>query len=114
MIDNLIDISGDEGEEFQALRSTCRALKSMARYLDACVLVLHHTSEAIEGKPCPPRRAIHGKVAQLPALILTVASTAGTMLVAPVKNRHGPSDASGQTAYYLKFDPVTMRVEDPE
>lgn len=114
VIDNLIDINGDEGEEFSALRSTCRTLKHMARTLDSCVLVLHHTSEAVESKPCPPRKAIHGKVAQLPALILTVSVAPGAMLVAPVKNRHGPADASGQTAYWLKFDASTMTLTDPE
>lgn len=114
VVDNLIDITGDEGDEFAALRGTCRAMKHLARALDSCVLVLHHTSEAVDGKPCPPRRAVHGKVSQLPGLILTLAVQPGALLVAPVKNRYGPADASGQTAYWLKFDAATMRLTDPE
>lgn len=114
VVDNLIDISDGDGDEFAALRATTRSLKQLARAVDACVLVLHHTSEAVEARPCPPRKSIHGKVAQLPALILTVAVQPGSILVAPVKNRHGYADASGQTAYWLKFNASTMQVEDPE
>ncbi len=43
----------------------------MARKTEACVLVLHHVSEQSEyGSPSQPpaRRAIHGKVSQLPSI----------------------------------------------
>jgi hypothetical protein len=55
----------------------------------------------------PARRAIHGKVSQLPALILTLGydPTAGELKVAPVKNRFGPHAADGKdfTTLYVNY-----------
>jgi len=119
VVDNLTDVSDDSGDEFSALRATMKGMKYLARQSNACVLVLHHTSESVEGNPCPPRRAIHGKVNQMPALILTIGASntplsAGFMPVACVKNRQGPADPTGQTAMWLVFDPAVMHLADPE
>jgi len=115
VVDNLTDVADDSGDEFSALRSTMKGMKYLARTTNACVLVLHHTSEAVEGNPCPPRRAIHGKVNQMPALILTIGTAmGGFMPVACVKNRQGPADPTGQTAVWLVFDPSIMHLDDPE
>jgi hypothetical protein len=62
--------------------------------------------------PCPPRKAIHGKVNQTPAMILTLGVAPGHMPVAVVKNRYGPADQSGTTAQYLSFDPSRMTIKD--
>ena len=54
----------------------------------------------------PPRRAIHGKVSQLPAVILTLGyDPQGVLRVAPVKNRFGPhyADASQYATLFTNF-----------
>lgn len=114
VVDNVTDVQDDGGDEFSALRYTMKGLKYLARSTNAAVLALHHTSEAEQSKPCPPRRAIHGKISQMPALILTIGPGDGTpyMPVACVKNRQGPADFTGQSAMYLAFDPSVMRLED--
>jgi predicted ATP-dependent serine protease len=113
VVDNLMDIANDGGEEFAAMRSTIKELKYLARDTNAAVLLLHHTKESYLGSPCQPRSALQGMVAQLPALICTVGSDApGFIAVAPVKNRYGKADPSGATAFWLQFNPEMMDVSD--
>jgi predicted ATP-dependent serine protease len=113
VIDNLMDIANDGGEEFAAMRSTIKELKYLARDTNAAVLVLHHTKESYSGNPCQPRSALQGMVAQLPALICTVGTNApGYIAVAPVKNRYGKADPTGDTAVWLQFNPEIMDVSD--
>ncbi len=69
VVDNLMDVANDSGEEFAGMRSTIKELKYLARDTNAAVLVLHHTKESYPGNPCQPRSALQGMVAQLPALI---------------------------------------------
>jgi predicted ATP-dependent serine protease len=116
VVDNLTDVADDNGgDEFSTLRSTMKGMKYLARTSNAAVLVLHHTSEAIEGHPCPPRRAVHGKVNQMPAMILTIGNPQnGFMPIACVKNRQGPADITGETAFWLTYDPSVMHLADPE
>lgn len=114
VVDNLIDISDGGDNEWTALRSTMKALKTLAHQSTAAVLVLHHTSEAAQFTVAPPRAAIQGKVAQLPALIMTVNSVpeTETLTVAVVKNRHGQAQANGSYASNLRFVGATMTLED--
>ena len=113
VVDNLMDISNDGGEEFANMRSTLKELKYLARDTNAAVVVLHHTKESYTGTPCQPRSALQGMVAQLPALICTVGTDApGFIAIAPVKNRYGKADPSGNTAYWLNFNPEYMDVSD--
>jgi predicted ATP-dependent serine protease len=113
IVDNLMDVANDSGEEFSAMRATMKELKYLARDTNAAVLVLHHTKESYSGNPCQPRSALQGMVAQLPALICTVGSNAaGYIAVAPVKNRYGKADPTGETAFWLHFNPEIMEVSD--
>jgi len=113
VVDNLMDIANDGGEEFAGMRSTIKELKYLARDTNAAVLVLHHTKESYVGNPCQPRSALQGMVAQLPALICTVGTNApGYIAVAPVKNRYGKADPTGDTAFWLQFNPEFMDVSD--
>lgn len=114
IVDNAIDVTHQDGDEWSSLRSLMRELKWWARDTEAAILVLHHTSEGTEGHPCPPRRAIHGKVSQTPALIVTVADQPGFMALCAVKNRNGKADSSGQDASYLVYNPETMLLADIE
>lgn len=114
VIDNLMDITSDGGEEFANMRATIKELKYLARDTNAAVLILHHTKESYGGDPCQPRSSLQGMVAQLPALIVTVGSNAvGWLAVSPVKNRYGKADPTGKTALWLNFNPEIMDVSDP-
>jgi RecA-family ATPase len=113
VVDNLLDCTHSDGDEWASMRSLLREFKWWARETNAAFLVLHHTSEAVRSDPCPPRSAIQGKVAQTPALILTVGSNQpGFMGVCPVKNRYGPADPSGQAASWLVYEPARMHIAD--
>jgi predicted ATP-dependent serine protease len=110
VIDNLMNVSSETDNEWAGLRAIMMELHDMARKTEACVLVLHHVSEQSEyGNPTnpPARRAIHGKVSQLPALILTLGYDPGQALlrVAAVKNRFGPhtADASDWATLYVNY-----------
>ena len=101
VIDNLMNVAAETDNEWAGLRAIMMELHDMARKTKACVLVLHHVSEQSEyGSPTTPpaRRAIHGKVSQLPSLIITLGydPSQGELKVAPVKNRFGPHAADGK------------------
>jgi hypothetical protein len=100
VVDNLMNLQASNANEWAGMREAVKDLHWLARTSKACVLVLHHTSEQDSSHvtAAPPRRAIQGKVAQLPALILTCAfnSLTGEMWIAVVKNRHGMSDPHAQ------------------
>ena len=110
VIDNLMNVSAETDNEWAGLRAIMMELHDMARKTEACVLVLHHVSEQSEyGNPSnpPARRSIHGKVSQLPALILTLGydPNYATLKVAAVKNRFGPhtADASDYVTLYVNY-----------
>lgn len=115
VIDNATDIAFDDGDEFASLRELNRQLKLTARETKACVIVLHHTSESIPSDPCPPLYAVHGKVNQVPAVVLTVGvPQKGWMTVCAVKNREGNGDRNGHDAVWLQYDPSTMTIRDQD
>jgi len=100
VVDNLMNVVAESDNEWAGLRSIMVEFHDMARKTEACVLVLHHVSEQTEyGKTTEPpaRRAIHGKVSQLPALIITLGFDPynSILKVAAVKNRFGPHTADG-------------------
>lgn len=110
VIDNLMNVVAETDNEWAGLRAIMVELHDMARKTESCVLVLHHVSEQSEyGSPTAPpaRRAIHGKVSQLPALICTLGydPTSATLKIAPVKNRFGPhtADASRYATLYVNY-----------
>jgi hypothetical protein len=116
IVDNLMNVRADEGNEWTAMRQVTKDLHWLARSSKACVLVLHHTSEQDSGHitSAPPRSAIQGKVAQLPALILTIANnpTTGEMWVAVVKNRHGLSDPHARNPLRWEIDFTRCQIND--
>ena len=117
IIDNLMNVAAETDNEWAGLRAIMMELHDMARKTEACVLVLHHVSEQSEyGSPTEPpaRRAIHGKVSQLPALILTLGYNpiAGELKVAAVKNRFGPHDAAGKDFATLYVNYGSCQISD--
>jgi hypothetical protein len=113
IVDNAVDVTHDSGDEFSSLRSLMREVKWWSRDTGAAFLILHHTSEGYEGYPCPPRASLHGKIAQVPSLIVTLSSSEpGLMAAAAVKNRYGPADATGKTALWMDYFPTNMQLKD--
>lgn len=115
VVDNLLDCTHSDGDEWASMRSLLRELKWQARHSSSAFLCLHHTSEGVPGNPAPPRNAIQGKVAQTPALILTVTnSNPGFLGICSVKNRYGPSDPAGAAVTWLVYEPARMYIADLE
>jgi len=114
VIDNAGDVAFDSGDEFGSLRTLMRELRWFSRSTGAAFCVLHHTTEAKPGNPAPPQSALHGKIAQTPALIMTVVSDVepGFLGVGIVKNRYGKANVSGSDPVWLRFDPEHMTIED--
>ena len=116
VIDNLTDCLV-EGDEFGGMRALMKDLKWVSREYDTALLVLHHMSEGVhvEHGCAPPRFAIQGKVAQSPALALSIVQDeAGFLGVCPVKNRYGPSSPSGKDVTWLRYEPAAMQVHEVE
>lgn len=119
VIDNLMNVAAETDNEWAGLRAIMMELHDMARKTEACVLVLHHVSEQSEyGSPTKPpaRRAIHGKVSQLPALILTLGydPLQHTLAVAPVKNRFGPHTADASNYAQLLVNYAACQIGDQD
>ena len=109
IIDNLMNIAAESDNEWAGLRAIMTDLHDMARHTEACVMILHHVSEQTEygqGMQPPARRAIQGKVSQLPSLIVTMGYDPYNkeLLIAAVKNRFGPHSADGSMFAALKVD----------
>jgi predicted ATP-dependent serine protease len=119
IIDNLMNVAAETDNEWAGLRAIMMELHDMARKTEACVLVLHHVSEQSEyGSPTEPpaRRAIHGKVSQLPALILTLGynPTTNELKIAAVKNRFGPHAADGKDFAVLLVNYGACQIADKD
>ena len=119
VIDNLMNVVAESDNEWAGLRAIMVEFHDMARKTEACVMVLHHVSEQSEyGKTTepPPRRAIHGKVSQLPALILTLGFDPldNTLKVAAVKNRFGPHMADGSDFVSLFVNYGVCQISDAD
>ncbi len=119
VIDNLMNVAAESDNEWAGLRAIMVELHDMARQTEACVLVLHHVSEQSEyGKPNmpPARRAIHGKVSQLPSLIITLGydPVEKMLRVAPVKNRFGPHTADGSEFATLFVNYAVCQISDDD
>ena len=116
VVDNLMDIAMDGHEEFQGMRAAMKELKYLARDTNAAVLVLHHTKEGFEGYPCQSRSSIQGLVNQIPAMVLTIGQMKqgddNFLCVAPVKNRYGKADQTGNNYVTLSFNPESMHLDD--
>ena len=119
VVDNLMNVVSESDNEWAGLRAIMVEFHDMARKTEACVLVLHHVSEQTEyGKTTEPpaRRAIHGKVSQLPALIITLGFDPynSILKVAAVKNRFGPHTADGSDHIGLFVNYKVCQINDSD
>ncbi len=119
VVDNLMNVVAESDNEWAGLRAIMVEFHDMARKTEACVMVLHHVSEQSEyvreNKP-PARRSIHGKVSQLPALILTLFFDPRDkkLMVAAVKNRFGPHTADGSDFVSLFVNYSLCQISDAD
>lgn len=114
MVDNLLNVIADEGDEFRGMRTVMAELHDLARRTGASVMVLHHVVGDHDGDVTPPpRRSLMGKVSQLPEMILTLANTGDALGIACVKNRTGQADATGKLAIWFGLDAERMTLTDP-
>lgn len=116
MVDNLMDVVGENEDEYAGMRDNTRAFKRLGRVTDSCVVALHHCNEekAPRGRDGelrlpthPPARAeITGKVSQKAELVLTLRLDDEHKLfqVAAVKNRDGDKDEHGRKYVQLQCD----------
>lgn len=113
VVDNLMDVATEGGEEYATMKAITKELKILARDTNSAVIVLHHTSESIPGSPCQPRSALLGKISQIPALVLTLGVNGDRMAGAVVKNRYGKADAMGVgVMVWLDFYPAFCYLND--
>ena len=111
IVDNAMNVVSLHNDEWAGLREIAKAMHHIARETDAAVMLLHHTSENEGRADLPPaRKAIQGKIAQLPELILTVAlvPSTGEFRVACVKNRFAQNSADGSQFVTLWADASRM------
>ena len=119
VVDNLSNVVAETENEWSGLRAIMTEFHHLARLTEACVLVLHHTSEQAEygkSKLPSPRRAIHGKISQLPSLIVTLGfdPAENILTVAAVKNRFGPHSADGSDYVTLFVNYSTCSIGDTD
>src|SRR5690606_26196678 len=99
VIDNLMNLVGQNEDEWGSMREHTKALHRLVRVTNASVFVLHHMGETTKDPRYPsPRSALQGKVAQLPEMILSLAmdSEFGELRAAVVKSRFGKQDPTGE------------------
>lgn len=116
VIDNLMDVIGENEDEFAALIDHTRALKRLARGTNSMVLMLHHCNEKggdRQSNHPPARGDITGKVSKKPEAVITLnIPEPGLMQLAPVKNREGFQDKSGNTSLTVRFDIDRMQISN--
>lgn len=112
VIDNILNVLSDQESEWAGLRETSKVIKRLGRITGATIFVLGHVNETKTDPSYPaPRKDIAGKIAQLPELILSLASDPdeGVLRICAVKNRTGPQDPSGNSYHQIFTDLDTGR-----
>lgn len=108
VIDNLLNLVGENENEWGAHRDHARVIHRLTRITKAAVLVLAHMGEDVKdptGKP-QPRTKLQGKVSQLPKVILSLAFDGEELKVSAVKNRWGRADPAAQNPITIWADPT--------
>lgn len=113
-VDNLMNLDSGKENEWAGMRELAQVLKFIAKELEIVVFALHHTHTGVADLSSPvPYSHIMGKIAELPATILTIAKRPGQMLFSPVKNRHGKADATANIVVPLDYDEKRQIITDP-
>ena len=111
VIDNLMDVVGDNDNEYGAMRDTTKAAKRLARQTGAHVMLLAHCREEDRKDHPPSRRELTGKVSMKPELVITLLldDEAQILKVAVVKGRSMAKDPSGRTYTQMRVDLERMQ-----
>lgn len=107
IVDNLMNMVGEQDSEWGSMRDHAKAIKRLARVTGAAVIVLHHMSEDSSRPDIPaPKRHIQGRISQLPEVIISLAASedGGTIRACAVKNRFGPADPTGKDYVEMPVD----------
>lgn len=111
VIDNLMNLVGENESEWASHRDHARVIHRLTRITKAALFVLAHMSDdRIDPTTPAPRSKLMGKVGALPKAIWSLALDGDRLKVAPVKNRWGPGDASGNTYATVFVDPARNRL----
>lgn len=110
VLDNLLDVATDEGDEYRAWRETVLWLKGLCHNYGITVLVLHHAREVGKEDYPAPRKDLQGKVSQTPEITLSMAisESDNKFRLSCVKNRSGKQDAAALTG--IEYSVVPERL----
>lgn len=95
VVDNLMNLVGENENEFGSMRDHTKAFKRLCRVTGAAVLVLHHMKEESSNPHKPaPKRHVQGRISQLPEVMISIAASENgdAIRASGVKNRFGKSD----------------------
>lgn len=110
-LDNLMNMSSGQENEWAGLRDLCQVLHWIATEYQSHVMVLHHLNMGGLDLLTPADiTSIKGQVTELPGLVLTLSKG---LRVAPVKNRNGKADPTGRMWFSLDFDESRQTISDP-
>lgn len=114
VIDNLLNLVGENENEWGAHRDHMRVVHRLTRITRATTLLLAHMSDDKADPSGVPqgRTKLQGKVSHLPKMILSLAFDGQVLKASAVKNRFGPADASGQNYASLWVNPNTNQFFD--
>lgn len=111
VFDNLMDFENAESEYTEQM-FVMQAVSDISRDTGATVLILHHASDKsweADSRPYrpPSRKEVKGGLSEKPEMSLGVAvnNTVNDFHVAPIKNRMGFQDPTGNTFATLRSDP---------
>ena len=102
VVDNLSNLYVHD-DEWTNLRQGLEFLHDMARQTAAHVAVLHHLEGSYDDGELPPRlSSLRGKVSKVPEQVLGLSGSSDSMMrVSVLKNRSGPSSATGDKYGWL-------------
>lgn len=112
VVDNIMDVE-DSDSDYQAQMFAMQVFSDLSRLTGATIVVLAHASEknqftAGEYNRPPSRNQIKNSLTEKPELILGVAASVETsdLYLAPLKNRMGFADPTGNNFAKLHVDPA--------
>lgn len=119
VFDNLMDFENAESEYTEQM-FVMQALSDLSRETGATILILHHASDKswdADSRPFrpPSRKEVKGGLSEKPEMTLSVAlnNQVNDFHVAPIKNRMGFQDPTGDTFATLVTDPTKNRYWSP-
>ena len=120
VIDNLMDVEGAESEYSEQM-FVMQAVSDISRDTGATVLILHHAPDKsweADARPYrpPSRKEVKGGLSEKPEMSLGVAlnNTVNDFHIAPIKNRLGFTDPTGNTFATLRADPAKNMYWSPK